>query len=138
MVDNTKHHYIVNFQRFFFLFLIFQEETPDDDETYSVVNSLKKVSIFYSCHNLGNWNIWASLFKDVEEAKDGVTSLPEEVQCTLRDTYLPLELNKYNYFYSISHSFLHNISLYFHRRRSSSRFRRVISLFCGIFIGSKS
>ncbi|KAF6204642.1 hypothetical protein GE061_018802 [Apolygus lucorum] len=58
--------------------LIEGEETPDDDETYSVVNSLKKVSIFYSCHNLGNWNIWASLFKDVEEAKDGVTSLPEE------------------------------------------------------------
>ncbi|CAB0003318.1 unnamed protein product [Nesidiocoris tenuis] len=58
--------------------LIEGEETPDDDETYSVVNSLKKVSIFYSCHNLGNWNIWSSLFKDVEEAKDGVTSLPEE------------------------------------------------------------
>ncbi|KAL1110344.1 hypothetical protein AAG570_007875 [Ranatra chinensis] len=58
--------------------LIEGEETPDDDETYSVVNSLKKVSIFYSCHNLGNWNIWESLFKDVEEAKDGTTSLPEE------------------------------------------------------------
>ncbi|XP_014259117.1 cohesin subunit SA-2 isoform X2 [Cimex lectularius] len=58
--------------------LIEGEETPDDDETYNVVNSLKKVSIFYSCHNLGNWSIWSSLFKDVEEAKDGVTSLPEE------------------------------------------------------------
>ncbi|XP_073982200.1 stromal antigen isoform X1 [Rhodnius prolixus] len=58
--------------------LIEGEETPDDDETYNVVNSLKKVAIFYSCHNLGNWSIWSSLFKDVEEAKDGVTSLPEE------------------------------------------------------------
>lgn len=58
--------------------LIEGEETPDDDETYNVVNSLKKVSIFYSCHNLGNWNIWPSLFKDVEEAKDGIISLPEE------------------------------------------------------------
>lgn len=61
-------------------FLYVQEETPDDDETYNVVNSLKKVAIFYSCHNLGNWSIWSSLFKDVEEAKDGVTSLPEEVR----------------------------------------------------------
>ncbi|XP_066903606.1 cohesin subunit SA-2 [Halyomorpha halys] len=59
--------------------LIEGEETPDDDETYNVVNSLKKVSIFYSCHNLGNWNIWSSLFKDVEGAKFGVTNLlPEE------------------------------------------------------------
>lgn len=44
-----------------------------------VVNSLKKVAIFYSCHNLGSWNIWSSLFKDVVEAKDGNRTLPEEV-----------------------------------------------------------
>lgn len=44
-----------------------------------VVNSLKKVAIFCSCHNLGSWNIWSSLFKDVAEAKDGNRTLPEEV-----------------------------------------------------------
>ncbi|XP_046686815.1 cohesin subunit SA-1-like isoform X2 [Homalodisca vitripennis] len=58
--------------------LIEGAETPDDDETFSVVNSLKKVAIFYSCHNLGSWNIWSSLFKDVVEAKDGNRTLPEE------------------------------------------------------------
>ncbi|XP_075217243.1 stromal antigen isoform X2 [Lycorma delicatula] len=58
--------------------LIEGEETPDDDETFNVVTSLKKVSIFYSCHNIGNWNIWPFIFKDVVEAKNGNKALPEE------------------------------------------------------------
>lgn len=58
--------------------LIEGAETPDDDETFNVVNSLKKVSIFYSCHNIGNWNIWNSIYRDVVEAKEGNKSLPEE------------------------------------------------------------
>ena len=75
----------------------FQEETPDDDETYNVVNSLKKVSIFYSCHNLGNWNIWSSLFKDVEEAKNGVTSLPEEVSTSLFSSKYSLTISDHDH-----------------------------------------
>lgn len=58
--------------------LIEGEETPDEDETFNVVYSLKKVSIFYNCHNLGHWNIWDSIFRDIVEAKDGSKSLPEE------------------------------------------------------------
>ncbi|XP_054277370.1 cohesin subunit SA-2 isoform X2 [Macrosteles quadrilineatus] len=58
--------------------LIEGAETPDDDETFNVVNSLKKVAIFYSCHNIGSWNIWSTMFKDVVEAKDGNRTLPEE------------------------------------------------------------
>jgi hypothetical protein len=60
-------------------FLLFQEETPDEDETFNVVYSLKKVATFYNCHNLGNWGIWDSIFKDISDAKDGNKTLPEEV-----------------------------------------------------------
>ncbi|CAH0773701.1 unnamed protein product [Bemisia tabaci] len=58
--------------------LIEGAETPDDDEIYAVINSLKKVSIFYSCHNLGGWNIWPSIYKDLNEAHHGLKQLPDE------------------------------------------------------------
>jgi hypothetical protein len=60
-------------------FVVTQEETPDEDETFNVVYSLKKVATFYNCHNLGNWGIWDSIFKDISDAKDGNKTLPEEV-----------------------------------------------------------
>lgn len=50
--------------------LIEGDEVPDEDETFNVIQSLKKVSIFYSCHNMNPWNIWDSLYKDIEDAKD--------------------------------------------------------------------
>ncbi|XP_063363579.1 cohesin subunit SA-1 [Cydia amplana] len=40
-------------------------EEPDADETFNVVNSLRKVSIMYMCHDLNNTNIWDSLFEDL-------------------------------------------------------------------------
>ena len=60
-------------------FLLFQEETPDEDETFNIVYSLKKVATFYNFHNLGNWGVWDSIFKDISDAKDGNKTLPEEV-----------------------------------------------------------
>ncbi|KOB78546.1 putative stromal antigen [Operophtera brumata] len=42
-----------------------QGETPDADEVFNVVNSLRKVSIMYMCHNLNDTNIWDSLFDDL-------------------------------------------------------------------------
>ncbi|XP_072766130.1 cohesin subunit SA-2 isoform X1 [Anoplolepis gracilipes] len=56
--------------------LIEGDEEPDEDETFNVVQSLKKVSIFYSCHNMNPWGIWDSLYKDIEDAKDPSKSLP--------------------------------------------------------------
>lgn len=50
--------------------LIEGDEVPNEDETFDTVQSLKKVSIFYSCHNMNPWAIWDSLFKDIEDAKD--------------------------------------------------------------------
>lgn len=50
--------------------LIEGNEEPDEDEIFNVVQSLRKISIFYSCHNMNPWNIWDSLYKDIEDAKD--------------------------------------------------------------------
>lgn len=46
--------------------LLLGEETPDDDETFNVVSSLKKLSLFYACHNINQWNLWDTLFQDVK------------------------------------------------------------------------
>lgn len=58
-----------------------QDETPDDDETFNVVNSLKKISILYSCHNINHKNLWQSIIIDIIECQNGITdkSLPSEV-----------------------------------------------------------
>lgn len=57
-----------------------QEEEPNEEETYQVITSLKKVSIFSASHNLGHWNIWDSIFQDIYDAKEKVRkTLPEEV-----------------------------------------------------------
>lgn len=47
--------------------LIDGEEVPNEDEIFSVVVSLKKVSILYSCHNLNPWGIFDSLYEDLDE-----------------------------------------------------------------------
>lgn len=47
--------------------LIAGAETPNDDEIHSVIMSLKKVSILYSCHNLNHWSLFNSIFQDIEE-----------------------------------------------------------------------
>lgn len=57
----------------------FQGEEPDDDEIFQVLTSLKKISIFYACHNLGHWNIWLVVFNDFRTAISGQKYLPDEV-----------------------------------------------------------
>lgn len=52
------------------------EEEPDPDETFNVVNSLKKVSVMYMCHNLNNTNIWDSLFDDLSKCTKQTDHLP--------------------------------------------------------------
>ncbi|XP_026325154.1 cohesin subunit SA-1 isoform X2 [Hyposmocoma kahamanoa] len=49
-------------------------ETPDADEVFNVVNSLRKVSIMYMCHNLNDTNIWDSLFEDLPKCVKGSES----------------------------------------------------------------
>lgn len=61
--------------------LIAGEEVPNEDEIYNVVSSLKKVSILFSCHNLNQWNLFDSLFRDIEELQTselGEAVLPNE------------------------------------------------------------
>ncbi|GJQ69799.1 putative STAG domain protein [Trypoxylus dichotomus] len=56
--------------------LMLGEETPNADEIFNVVSSLKKVALFYACHNLNQWNLWNSLFQDVQQELENV--LPQE------------------------------------------------------------
>ncbi|XP_016837133.1 cohesin subunit SA-1 [Nasonia vitripennis] len=50
-------------------------EQPTEDEIFAVVESLKKVAIFYSCHNMNSCDIWEPMFKDI---KDYPYNLPVE------------------------------------------------------------
>ncbi|XP_065348255.1 cohesin subunit SA-2-like [Cloeon dipterum] len=58
--------------------LIEGDEEPDEDETFSLVHSLKKVSIFYACHNMGAWRIYELLYECIQKAKDGNKMYPDE------------------------------------------------------------
>ncbi|KAG6462453.1 hypothetical protein O3G_MSEX013267 [Manduca sexta] len=54
-------------------------ETPDADEVFNVINSLRKVSIMYMCHNLNDTNIWDSLFEDLPKClKQNETQMPTQ------------------------------------------------------------
>ena len=63
--------------------LLTGNETPDEDETFALVSSLKKVATFYNCHDLGQLDIWDGLFKSLTEARDALIEgqpplLPDE------------------------------------------------------------
>lgn len=51
------------------------EELPNEDEIYNVIISLKVVSILYSSHNLNPWNIFDSLFQDIDECQEKETPI---------------------------------------------------------------
>ncbi|XP_060802717.1 cohesin subunit SA-1 [Amyelois transitella] len=53
-------------------------ETPDADELFNVINSLRKVSIMYMCHNLNDTNIWDSLYEDLPKCIKGEEGAPEQ------------------------------------------------------------
>ncbi|OAD58654.1 Cohesin subunit SA-1 [Eufriesea mexicana] len=74
----TLEHMCIEGHAIFTRNLIEGNEEPDEDEIFNVVQSLKKVSIFYSCHNMNPWGIWDSLYKDIEDAKDPSKCLPHE------------------------------------------------------------
>lgn len=60
--------------------LIQAGEEVDEDEVYAVTSAMKKVSIFYSCHNLGPWGIWDGIFEFwVKGSVQGEKVLSEEV-----------------------------------------------------------
>lgn len=58
---------------------LLQNEEPDEDEIFALVSSLKKVAIFFSCHNLGPWNLWDPLFNAIRDARDENQTMPIEV-----------------------------------------------------------
>lgn len=47
---------------------IWQDKDPDEDQTFDLVFALKRVAIFWSCHNLNPWNLWDRLINAIREA----------------------------------------------------------------------
>ncbi|GBN56119.1 Cohesin subunit SA-1 [Araneus ventricosus] len=54
-------------------------EEVDEDEIFIVTSAMKKVSIFYSCHNLGPWSIWDNIYDFWVKGAIQDKGLPEEV-----------------------------------------------------------
>merc|ERR1719245_221776 len=63
--------------------LLSGDEEPDQDETFALISSLKKVSIFYNCHDMGQMRIWPGLLDIVQKSRDLLVegqqlNIPEE------------------------------------------------------------
>lgn len=54
-------------------------EEVDEDDIFSVTSAMKKVSIFYSCHNLGPWAIWDNIYDFWVKGAIQDKGLPEDV-----------------------------------------------------------
>ncbi|XP_019873117.2 cohesin subunit SA-1 isoform X1 [Aethina tumida] len=65
--------------------LLLGEETPNADEIFNVVSTLKKVSMFYACHNLNHWNLWSTLFQDLRDTESKLP--PEALKYCLSSCY---------------------------------------------------
>lgn len=53
-------------------------ETPDADERFDLLNSLRKLSVMYMCHNLNDTNIWDSLFEDLPKCVKPDSTMPTQ------------------------------------------------------------
>ena len=82
--------------------LLSGDEEPDQDETFALISSLKKVSIFYNCHDMGAMRIWSGLLDIVSKARDSLAEnqplgVPEEaVKHALLACYFGLCWDKNN------------------------------------------
>merc|ERR1719325_52144 len=82
--------------------LLSGDEEPDQDEIFALISSLKKVSIFYNCHDMGQMRIWPGLLDIVSKSKDMLLerqplNIPEEaVKYALLGCYFGLLWEKNN------------------------------------------
>ncbi|CAL1527874.1 unnamed protein product [Lymnaea stagnalis] len=53
-------------------------DTPDEDEVFALLAALKRISAFYSCHDLTNWEVWDDSFIVVKSAREKAV-IPEEI-----------------------------------------------------------
>lgn len=64
--------------------LIEGEEIPDEEEKYNVVISLKRVAILFAAHDINAWNLFPSMFQDIEDSQGNYSpdrQFPEEALC---------------------------------------------------------
>lgn len=68
------------------------DDVPNEDEIFNIESTLKKIHIFYSSHDLGRWELWDLLFKDVQECARNDTKLPERaMKNCIGATYFALQ-----------------------------------------------
>ncbi|XP_046568890.1 LOW QUALITY PROTEIN: cohesin subunit SA-2-like [Haliotis rubra] len=60
-------------------------EQPDDDETFALAASLKRMYAFNSCHDLSSWDVWEDVFHIVKTANEH-GGMPEEIICSAMST----------------------------------------------------
>jgi len=53
--------------------LLSGDEQPEEDERFALVSSLKKISIFYNCHDMSSLNIWDGLLKNIGASHEAVS-----------------------------------------------------------------
>ncbi|CAB0035744.1 unnamed protein product [Trichogramma brassicae] len=58
-----------------FRYIVDGGDQPSDDDLFNITETLKKVAIFYSCHDMNSCEIWDSLFRDIKESRG---RLPDE------------------------------------------------------------
>lgn len=75
LVDNLVSKFKESMQDFFA-----EGEQPDEDETFALLASLKRIFAFYCCHDLSTWELWDDVFHIVKTANDN-SAIPEEVIC---------------------------------------------------------
>ncbi|XP_077988288.1 cohesin subunit SA-2-like isoform X3 [Glandiceps talaboti] len=55
----------------------FESDDPDDDDTYALSSSIKRINAFHNYHDLTGWNLYDMLFTLVRQGSD--RSVPEEI-----------------------------------------------------------
>ncbi|CAI9736491.1 cohesin subunit SA-1 isoform X1 [Octopus vulgaris] len=75
LVDNLVSKFKESMQDFFA-----EGEQPDEDETFALLASLKRIYAFYCCHDLNTWELWDDVFHIVKTANEN-NAIPEEVIC---------------------------------------------------------
>lgn len=53
-------------------------EGLDNDISFSLTDSLLKISVFYSVFDLGNWNLWDDMFNFLNEVFESRIAIPED------------------------------------------------------------
>jgi len=100
LLDTICNNYRESFDEY--SSLINGDEEPEEDERFALISSLKKISIFYNCHDMSRLNIWNGLLQHITASteamkEEAVLPLPvEAVRYCVDGCYFGLLWDKMN------------------------------------------